>query len=127
MHTRRNPSGNEPATYSQGIEVRGGGRTLYISGQIGVDEVGDVLPGIAAQSDAVFINLRAVLKEAGMTFEDLVKTTVFLTNRDDFPTFAEIRKAHLGHAKPSSTLVIVSGLVRPDLLVEVEGVAVASS
>jgi len=65
--TRRNPSGNEPASYSQGIEVRGGGRTLYVSGQIGADEVGNVLPGIAAQSNAVFINLRAVLKEAGMT------------------------------------------------------------
>jgi hypothetical protein len=49
LHTRRNPSGNEPATYSQGIEVRGGGRTLYISGQIGADEVGNLLPGIAAR------------------------------------------------------------------------------
>ncbi|EJT05048.1 RidA family protein [Rhizobium sp. CCGE 510] len=127
MQIRHNPAGREPATYTHGIEVGGEGRTLYISGQIGIDADGNIPKDIEAQSNAVFDNLKAVLHEAGMTFEHLVKTTVFLTDRDYFRTFAAVRQAHLGSAKPASTLVIVSGLVHPDLLVEVEAIATANS
>ncbi|MGO4355108.1 RidA family protein [Rhizobium sp. RAF36] len=126
MRTNHNPGGREPSTYTHGVEVRGEARTLYVSGQIGTAADGAFLQGISDQSNAVFENLKAVLKEAGMGFEHLVKTTVFLTSREDFPAFAEVRKAHLGAYKPASTLVIVSGLVHPDVLVEVEAIAVAS-
>jgi enamine deaminase RidA (YjgF/YER057c/UK114 family) len=133
LRTNHNPGGREPSTYTHSVEVRGEARTLYVSGQIGTAADGAFRQGISDQSNAVFENLKAVLKEAGMGFEHLVKTTVFLvkttvflTSREDFPAFAEVRKAHLGAYKPASTLVIVSGLVHPDVLVEVEAIAVAS-
>ncbi|WP_457298662.1 RidA family protein [Phyllobacterium sp. P5_D12] len=127
MGIPHNPDGRMAATYSHGIEVRGEVRTLYISGQIGTFADGSIAEGITAQSHAVFENLSAVLESAGMTFENVVKTTVFLTRREDFPAFAQVRKARFGALKPASTLLFVSGLAHPDLLVEVEAIAVVNA
>jgi enamine deaminase RidA (YjgF/YER057c/UK114 family) len=113
-----------PTSYSHGIEVPGGSRTLYVAGQVGWNKDGAAAPGIVAQTTQAFENLRAILGEAGMDFENIVKTTVFLVNPEDFVEFARIRSSFLGAQKPASTLVFIKQLIQPNLLVEIEAVAI---
>lgn len=126
MKIHNPPELGSPPTYSNGIEVPATARTLYIAGQVGWDKDYKAVPGgIVAQTQAAFANLRAVLKSAGMDLSNVVKTTVFLVNPDDYAAFAKTRTEILGNVKPASTLVFIKQLVKPDLLVEVEAVAVA--
>ncbi len=113
-----------PAAYSHAIEVSGG-RTVYVAGQIGTKDGKVVEGGITEQTQAAFDNIEAILKDAGMDFSNIVKTTVFLTNPDDYAAFGKVRTERLGPTKPASTLVYISGLVLPELVVEIEAVAVA--
>lgn len=115
-----------PPTYSHGVEVASGARTLYIAGQVGWTKEGVVVGGgIAEQTKAAFANLQAVLKSAQMDLANVVKTTVFLVDPEDFSGFAKARSEVLGDVKPASTLVFIKQLVRPELLVEIEAIAVA--
>lgn len=114
-----------PAAYSHGIEVPSSARTLYIAGQIGTQDGKVVEGGIEAQTRAAFANLKAVLNDAGMDYANIVKTTVFLTSPDHYAEFGKVRSEMFGDVKPASTLVYISGLVLPELLVEIEAVAVA--
>lgn len=124
----RNPeSSSPPDSYHHGIEVCGNVRTLYIAGQIGLQPNGVIPDGIEAQTRAVYSNMAAVLAAACMTFVDIVKTTTFLVNRADRSAFAAVRADLTAGAKHASTLVFVSGLALPELLVEVEAVAVRSA
>jgi enamine deaminase RidA (YjgF/YER057c/UK114 family) len=123
--TIRNPSDRPvPETYHHGVEVGGSVRTLYIAGQIGLKPDGSIPEGIVAQTQVVYDNMKAVLDAAGMDFADIVKTTAFLTNPADRAGFAEVRARFFAGAKNASTLVYISGLARPELLVEVEAIAV---
>ncbi len=115
-----------PSTYSHGIEAQPGARILFISGQVGWDSTGiRVGSGVAEQTEMAFENLRAVLLSARMSFSNVVKTTVFLVNPEDYSEFAKARTRILGEVKPASTLVYVKQLIRPELLVEVEAIAIA--
>ena len=128
MITIRNPQ-DRPVSeaFHQGMEVSGTVRTLYIAGQIGLRPDGTVPEGIEAQARVAYANMKAVLDEAGMSFADVVKTTVFLINPADRAAFAAVRADVMGGAKSASTLVYVSGLVLPELLVEVEAIAVKAA
>lgn len=121
-----NPPGTPSnQTYSPGV-VAPAGRILHISGQIataGPD--GKITSDPAEQCRMAWDGLLAVLKEAGMTLDDVVKVTVFLTSADHIPTFRASRTAALEGRKPASTLLIVAGLADPAWLVEIEAVAVA--
>lgn len=114
-----------PATqYSQALRVRAG-EWLFISGQVPIDADG-ILVGkgdIKAQSRQVFENIKAILEEAGGSFEDVVKLCVFITDMDSFPGFAEIRSEYLKKPFPAATAVAVSRLVSPDWLIEIDAVA----
>ncbi|WP_165793473.1 RidA family protein [Hyphococcus luteus] len=123
MQKIHNPNG-APAAYSDGIETPADARTLYLSGQVGIKSDKSIPSGITEQTEVLFANMKSILESADMTFEDIVKTTVYMTNPDDYKLFAATRSKLLGDVKPASTLVYVSGLVFPELLVEVEGVAV---
>ncbi|MDQ7810746.1 RidA family protein [Amycolatopsis sp. A133] len=124
----RNPQGRPvPGSYHHGVEVSGAVRTLYIAGQIGMDQDGSVPEGVEAQTRLVFANMKAVLDEAGMAFSDVVKTTVFLVRPEDRVAFSAVRSEVTGGAKNASTLVYVAGLALPELLVEVEAVAVSAA
>lgn len=107
--------------YSQAT-IAGG--FLFTAGQIPLNPTsGSVVPGdVAAQSKQVLANLAAVLKEAGLTWMDVVKTTVFLTDMADFPKFNEIYAATLGDARPARSTVQVAALPR-GVNVEVELIA----
>lgn len=107
--------------YSQAT-IAGG--FLFTAGQIPLDpRSGDLVGGdIEPQTRQVLANLAAVLKEAGGGWNDVVKTTVFLTDMADFPRFNEIYAATLGDARPARSTVQVSALPR-GVNVEVELVA----
>ncbi len=128
MITIRNPADRAAArTYHHGIEVSGAVRTLYIAGQIGMAADGTVPAGVEAQTRLVYANLQAVLAAADMTLADVVKTTVFLVRPEDRVAFAAIRAEATGGRNNASSLVFVAGLALPQLLVEVEAIAVKSA
>lgn len=107
--------------YSQAT-IAGG--FLFSAGQIPLDpKTGEIVSGdVAAQAAQVLTNLGAVLKAAGASWGDVVKTTVFLTDMADFPRFNEIYASVLGNARPARSTVQVSALPR-GVNVEVELVA----
>lgn len=116
-------SGNAPKAigpYSQAVLVDD---TLYVSGNIPVNpSTGDVADGIVNQSKQVFENMKAVLNEAGMGFENVVKTTAFLTDLYNFATFNEIYASYFVAPYPARSCVEVSKLPK-NVLVEVECIA----
>lgn len=110
--------------YSQAVRV---GETLYASGQVGLDPVtGQIVEGgVEAQTVRVFENIKAVLAEAGLGFEHVIKTTVFLKNMGDFAAMNAIYAKYLapeGVVPPARSTVAVAALPK-DALVEVEIVA----
>lgn len=100
------------------------GDLLFISGMVGVDGNGKVIgEGDAArQTRQIFENMGRVLSAFGAGFGDVLKVTVFLTDIDDRARINPVRREFFGAARPASTLVEVSRLVRPELLVEIEAV-----
>jgi 2-iminobutanoate/2-iminopropanoate deaminase len=107
--------------YSQAIQSGG---ELYCSGQIPLDpETGEIVPGDAAvQTERVIENLGAILCAAGYHFEDVVKTTVFLVDMNDFPAVNAIYEKYFGASKPARSTVAVVALPR-GARVEIECVA----
>jgi enamine deaminase RidA (YjgF/YER057c/UK114 family) len=100
-------------------------RRLIISGQVGVAQDGSVPSTGEGQIAQAFANLRAVLEANGMSVTNLVKTTVFLTDRSLLASFRAARDAVYGGHAPCSTLLFVAGLADPRFMVEIEAEAVA--
>ncbi len=109
--------------FSHGVETPANARWLHISGQVGVTPDGKVPAEFEAQAEQCWRNVKAVLAAAGMGVENLVKCTHFLTRAEDVATYGKVRARELGAARPASTLLVISALARPGLLVEVEAVA----
>jgi len=109
--------------YSNGMSAPAGGRWLHIAGQVGVEPDGRVADGFAAQAEAAWRNLFAVLADAGMGANDLVKVTHYLLSRDDLAAYNAVRARFIGAARPASTLVVVASLAKPEWRIEVEAVA----
>ena len=128
MHTFHNPKqiGGPFGHYEHGVETALPGRLLHVSGQIGIAADGTVPDGIAAQAELVWQNICAVLAEAGMTPQDIIKTNSYILDREYVSVLAEMRKKFLGdNHRGASTTLVVSGLVLPGWLVEIDEVAVA--
>ena len=124
--TRSNPpSVRAPTGYTHAIQITGDYRRLIISGQVGMALDGSVPSTGEGQIGQALTNLRAVLTENGMTVENIVKTTAFLTDRDLLPTYRQARGAMFGEHAPASTLLFVAGLADPSWVVEIEAEAVA--
>lgn len=115
---------NVPAAigpYAQGIIVNG---MFYSSGQIPLTASGELVEGdIVAQTNQVFENLKAVLKEAGSSLNHVVKTTVFLADMNDFAAMNEVYANHFGDHKPARSAIEVARLPK-DVKVEIEVIAV---
>jgi enamine deaminase RidA (YjgF/YER057c/UK114 family) len=110
--------------YSLGAEVPQGARLFYVSGQVGVDSRGKLQPTFEKQTAQVWKNIGQVLKSAGMTYRDIVKVTVFLTDSRFVGPYRTIRDQFIAAPPyPASTLLVVAGLADPAMLVEVEVVA----
>jgi len=116
------PPGASPnPALSPGIQV---GDTLYVSGQIAVDDAGNIVGegDCEAQSRQVMANVKAVVKAVGGSMDNVVKITCFLTDVANYPAYSKVRAETFPSSPPASSTVIVAGLVRPELLVEVEAV-----
>jgi 2-iminobutanoate/2-iminopropanoate deaminase len=111
--------------YSQGILAEGG-RLLFIAGQTASDARGNVVGkgDIKAQTRQVFENIKAVLEAAGGSFDNMVMTTTYITDRKYREGYNEVRRDIYKKDPPTSTLVIVSGLANEEYLIEIAGIAV---
>jgi 2-iminobutanoate/2-iminopropanoate deaminase len=110
--------------YSQGIRT---GRFLFCSGQIPLDpKSGEIVPGdIATQTRRVLDNVAAILRTEGLTFDHVVKTTIFLTNLGDFQTVNETYGSYFKQNPPARSTVQVSALPK-GANVEIEVIAAAA-
>ncbi|HEU5174434.1 MAG TPA: RidA family protein [Gemmatimonadaceae bacterium] len=120
IHTDKAPAAIGP--YSQAIVANG---FLFTAGQIPLDpQSGQIVPGnVVAQTERVLANLEAILTAAGATWADVVKTTVFLHDMNDFPLVNEAYAKAFGNARPARSTVQVSALPR-GVLVEIDAIAV---
>ena len=122
IFTSEAPSAIGP--YSQGIRS---GRFLFCSGQIPLDpKSGEIVSGdIAVQTRRVLDNIAALLRTEGLTFDHVVKTTIFLTNLGDFQAVNEIYGSYLKNDPPARSTVQVSALPK-GANVEIEVIAAAA-
>jgi 2-iminobutanoate/2-iminopropanoate deaminase len=120
IETRNAPAPIGP--YSQAIRANG---LIFVSGQIPVHpETGRIVDGaIVEQTHQVMKNLAAILNAAGSGLDHVVKTTVFLSNLDDFAEFNRIYEEYFGKAKPARATVQAAGLPK-SVLLEIEAIAV---
>jgi len=124
VHTNSAPAALGP--YSQGVLVEGG-RTLYVAGQVPIDpQTGDVVGegDIGVQTERVLDNIGAILQEAGMGFQNLVKVGIFLADFDHFAEVNEIYGSRFSDAPPARTTVEIARFPRGFLL-EIDAIAVA--
>jgi 2-iminobutanoate/2-iminopropanoate deaminase len=114
-----------PTGYTHAIEIRNPERRLILSGQVGLALDGTIPSTPEGQITQAFANLTAVLAANGMGVANIVKTTVFLTDRALLAPYRAARTtAFAGHA-PASTLLFVAGLADPKFVVEIEAEAAA--
>lgn len=118
VHTDKAPAAIGP--YSQGVVANG---VLYTAGQIAIDPAsGQIVQGdVVAQTERVMQNLAAILATVGATWKDVVKTTVYLHDMNEFPRVNEVYGKALGDARPARSTVQVSALPR-GVLVEIDAI-----
>src|SRR5215208_2501958 len=112
--------------YSQAV-VTEGGRVIWLAGQVAVeDSAGRSLAGdFDGQVREVFARLGRTLEAAGAKLSDMVTMTVFITDARFGDRFTELRREIFGDNFPASALITIAALARPEMLVEIQGVAVA--
>jgi len=110
-------------TYSHGIETPPNARWLHVAGQIAVRRDGSIPATIEEQTVVAWENVVAILASANMKVTDVVRINQYLTDPACFPGYVDARRAFLGDHRPASTVVMVSALIKPEFLVEVEVVA----
>jgi reactive intermediate/imine deaminase len=120
------PTLSAPTGYTHIVEVTGPNKTIYISGQIAYDKEGKLVGAgdMKAQAEQVFKNLEAALAAAGAKFSDVVKMNSYITDMSKIQAVRDVRARYFKDSLPASTFVQVAGLVRPELLLEIEVVAV---
>lgn len=112
--------------FSPSMTVSGGTRQIFVSGQVSKDINGNVVGkgDMRAQIEQVAENVRMCLEAAGATFADLVKTTTFVTDIDEFFKHVDVRHRVFEPGLPTSTTIEVRRLAHPDYMVEIEGLAI---
>jgi enamine deaminase RidA (YjgF/YER057c/UK114 family) len=122
-----NPDGlYEPPVYTQ-LAVGRGSRVVFVSGQVGYDAKGNLVSeDVVEQAEQAFRNIRTAVEALGASVQDIAKLTIFVVGHR--PELAQpllaARGAALGDHLPASTFLGVEKLIRPELLVEVETIAV---
>jgi 2-iminobutanoate/2-iminopropanoate deaminase len=126
--TSINPAGMSPPVgpYAHVVTAPPGGRLVYCAGAVAFDANGEVVGGgdIVAQTHQVMENLRLALSAAGATFADVVKVTNYVTDAGLWPQVLPVRAQYLTEPFPASSFLEVSALMFPELLIEIEAVAV---
>lgn len=114
-------------SYSHGYSVEIGDATLiFTTGQIALDKNGKVVhpEDVGKQAEFIYESLQKILNQAGASLDDVVKTTVFVTDMNDFPQISAVRNKYFKIAEPVSTLIEVKKLVKDGCKVEIEVIAV---
>jgi reactive intermediate/imine deaminase len=119
------PTLSAPTGYTHVVQVQGG-RTLYIAGQVALDKSGNIVGkgDFVAQTTQVFENLKSALAAGGATMDNLVKVTTFVTDLSQMQALRNTRAKYYGKNAPASTLVQITQLAHPDLMIEIEAIAV---
>jgi 2-iminobutanoate/2-iminopropanoate deaminase len=123
VRTDAAPGPFQGAPYSQAIRAGG---LVFVAGQLGLEPGTSAVVegGIGPQTEQTLRNLRHILEAAGSSMDDLVKTTVFLRNLDDFAGMNEVYRQHVGETPPARSTVEV-GRLPSGALVEIEAIATA--
>jgi len=122
------PTLNRPNGYSQVVTALPG-EVIYLSGQVALDQTGKVVGAgdLQAQTKRVFENLKLALAGAGASLANLVKINFYLTDVTQIQKVRDVRDQYIQADPPASTLVEVKALARPELMIEVNAVAVIST
>lgn len=119
------PTIHAPRGYTHVVEPTEPGRTIYIAGQIGMTTDGKVAGDFRAQAVQAFENLKAALAAAGAGFKHVVKITNYFVDISQITVFREVRDRYFDtKAPPASTAVQIGELAMPELLFEIEAIAV---
>lgn len=111
-------------SFAQGVEI---GDTVYVAGQASISAEGQMVGGpddMTAQSRQTFKNVETVLAEAGMTLDNVVNLTCYITDQSKYSEYAAVRSEVFTGVLPASSTVVVKALVLDGLLVEIDAVAV---
>jgi len=122
------PALSKPTGYSHAV-IAIGGRTIYIAGQVALDQSGNVVgkDDFRAQTTQVFENLKKALEAAGASFKNVVKLNYYVVDMRQIQTLREVRNAYVNTQEPpASTLVEIRRLAREEFLIEVEAIAVVA-
>jgi 2-iminobutanoate/2-iminopropanoate deaminase len=112
--------------YSQAVSVEGAKRLIFVSGLTWDPKLGgEARESADLQAEFALENMSAILQEAGATMKDIVRVTFFVRNIEDRDKLVSVRNKYFTKSPPSSTLVEVSNLWHPDLLVEIDAIAAA--
>jgi 2-iminobutanoate/2-iminopropanoate deaminase len=119
------PAPMRGGAFSSGVEAPAG-RTIYVSGQVSMDAAGNIVGegDIGLQTATVLEHVKTVVEEAGGDMQDVVKVTVFITDMGLYDEIHEVRRRYFQEPYPASSMVEVSALIDPRLLIEIEAVAV---
>jgi 2-iminobutanoate/2-iminopropanoate deaminase len=109
--------------YSDALETAPNLRWLMTSGTPGLSEVGELPKDISGQAELAWKHIIKMLDQADMGLGDMVKVTQYLTRAEDIPAYAKVRSQFLGDLRPAFMLSVVSQLVWPKILLEVEVIA----
>jgi reactive intermediate/imine deaminase len=118
------PDPYAPYLLSQAVRI---GDLILVSGQVGIDDAGELvsLDDFETQADQAFRNLARVLEAAGSGLDRVAKVTIFLTDMAaNFPKVVELRRKWFSPPYPADTIVQVESLYRPEVLLEIEAIAV---
>lgn len=121
------PSSIRPplARYSHGIAVPAGHRLVFTAGQLGIAPDESVPADGEAQADLCFANIAAILAEDGMTLANIIRLSVYVTAREHMQGYRRSRDRQFPGTPTTTTLIMVSGLARPEFVVEIEAIAAA--
>ena len=119
------PAPMRGGAFSAGVEAQAG-RMVYVSGQVSMDAEGNVVGegDIRRQTETVLEHVKTVVEEAGGGMDDVVKVTVFIRDMGLYNEIHEVRRRYFGEPYPASSMIEVSALIDPRLLIEIEAVAV---
>jgi enamine deaminase RidA (YjgF/YER057c/UK114 family) len=111
--------------FTQAWRLDGPSTIVYMSGQVSVDADGNLIgpDDFELQARHTFDNLGAVLEQAGATFDDVVKLTVYLTDINRLPDYGRIKAGYVHGQQPASTAIEVAALALPGLMIELEATA----
>ena len=116
--------GEEPAIYSHGVLVSFS-KILFTAGQVAMDDQGKIIGkgDIKTQTEYIMENMKNILIEAEMDFNNVIKVNMYLVNMNDLPEILTVRNSYFQSNRPTATSVEVARLAKSDLLIEIEIIA----